>query len=170
MQSLRRQMQSLRRHRFLHLLHDTSPNTTKRATPTPHIVHLINQPRPEPYSIVVVLFSWVVLHVPLKTYNLINKHRQKYGQGHLPFSNEKLLLLLFSSCSHGKLDLQFSNSDSSTRSNHGQTYKANKIQLRTLHHNKRKALKERTKGQVSLLRLRERKKHGKRSQDGDSID
>ena len=44
------------------------------------------------------------------------------------------------------LILQSSNSDPSTRSNHGQTYKANnKIQLRTLHHNKRKALKERTK-------------------------
>ena len=35
------QLQSLRRHSFLHLLHHTSPNTTKRATPTPHIVHLI---------------------------------------------------------------------------------------------------------------------------------
>ena len=38
-------------------LHHTSPNTTKRATPTPHIVRLINQPRLEPYIIVVVLFS-----------------------------------------------------------------------------------------------------------------
>src|SRR6185312_4985853 len=54
-------------------LHHTSPNTTKRATPTPHIVHLINQPRPEPYSIVVVLFSWVVLHVPIKQNILVNK-------------------------------------------------------------------------------------------------
>ena len=46
----------------------------------------------------------------------------------------------------------------------GQTYKANKkIHLRTIHQNKRKALKERTKGQGSLLWLRERKKRGKRS-------
>ena len=52
-------------------LHHTNPNTTKLATPTPHIVHLINQPRSEPYSIVVVLFSWVVLHVPNKSYNLV---------------------------------------------------------------------------------------------------
>ena len=37
----------------------------------------------------------------------------------------------------------------------GQTYKANKkIHLRTIHHNKRKALKERTKGKGSLLWLR----------------
>ena len=35
----------------------------------------------------------------------------------MPFSNEKLLLLLFSSCSHEKLDLQSSNNDSSTRNN-----------------------------------------------------
>ena len=45
------------------------------------------------------------------------------------------------------LILQSSNSDPSTRSNHGQTYKANnKIHLRTIHQNKRKALKEHTKG------------------------
>ena len=69
------QLQSLRRHSFLHLLHHTNPNTTKRTTPTPHIVHLINQPRPEPYSIVVVLFSWVVLHIPIKQSILVNKHR-----------------------------------------------------------------------------------------------
>ena len=56
---------------------------------------------------------------------LVNKHREKYGQGHLPFSNEKLLLLLFSSCSLGKLDLQASNDDPSTRSNHRATNKAN---------------------------------------------
>ena len=49
---------------------------------------------------------------------LVNKHRQKDGQGHLPFSNEKLLLLLFNFCSLGTLDLQSSNSDPSTRSNH----------------------------------------------------
>ena len=34
-------------------------------------------------------------------------------------SNEKLLLLIFSSFSLGKLDHQTSNSDPSTRSNHG---------------------------------------------------
>jgi hypothetical protein len=46
----------------------------------------------------------------------------------------------------------------------GQTYKANKkIHLRTIHQNKRKALKERTKGYGLLLRLRERKKHEIRS-------
>ena len=45
------------------------------------------------------------------------------------------------------LILQSSNNDPSTRSIIEQTYKANKkIQLRTLHHNKRKALKECTKG------------------------
>ena len=44
----------------------------------------------------------------------------------------------------------------------GQTYKANKrIHLRTLHQNKRKTLKEYTKEQGLLLRLRERKKRGK---------
>ena len=95
--------------------------TTKQTTPTQHIVHLITQPRPEPYSIVVVRFSWVVLHVPIKSSIIINKHRQKYGQGHLPFSNEKLLLLLFSFCSLGILDLQTSNNDPSTRNN----YRAN---------------------------------------------
>ena len=46
--------------------------------------------------------------------------------------------------------------------NIGQTYKANnKIHLRIIHQNKRKTLKERTKGSGSLLRLRGRKKHRK---------
>ena len=46
----------------------------------------------------------MVLHVPIKSYHLVNKHRQKDGYGHLPFSNEKLLLLLFRSGSLGNLD------------------------------------------------------------------
>jgi hypothetical protein len=32
---------------------------------------LINQPRSEPYNIVVALFFWMVLHVPIKTYDLV---------------------------------------------------------------------------------------------------
>ena len=109
-------------------------------------------------------FLWWFSMFQLNHNTLVNKYRQKDGQGHLPFSNEKLLLLPFSFCSLGTLDLQSSISDPSTRSNHGQTYKANKkIYLRTLHHNKRKALKERTKGYGSLLRLRKRKKHRKRN-------
>ena len=45
------------------------------------------------------------------------------------------------------LILQSSNNDPSTQSNHWATYKANKkIQLRTIHQNKRKTLKEHTKG------------------------
>ena len=45
-----------------------------------------------------------------------------------------------------------------------QTYKANnKIHLRTIHQNKRKTLKEHTKGLGSLLWLGERKKSGKQN-------
>ena len=45
------------------------------------------------------------------------------------------------------LILQYSNSDSSTRSNHRANIQSNKkIQLRTIQQNKRKALKEYTKG------------------------
>ena len=36
----------------------------------------------------------------------------------MPFSNKKLLLLLFSFCSLGTLDLQSLNNDPSTRNNH----------------------------------------------------
>ena len=39
----------------------------------------------------------------------------------MPFSNKKLLLLLFNFCSLGTLDLQSSNDDPSTRSNHRAT-------------------------------------------------
>ena len=136
------QLQSLRRHSFVHMLHHTSPNTTKRATPTPHIVHLINQPRPEPYSIVVVLFSWVVLHVPIKSYNLVKSIDKKMvsvtclsptrsysycssALAHLEnlIFNLRTAILLLGACI-------------------GQTYKANKkIQLRTIHQNRRKTLK-----------------------------
>ena len=56
-----------------------NPHPPSETTPTQHIVHLITQPRPEPISIVVVLFSWVVLHVLIKAYDLVNKYRQKYG-------------------------------------------------------------------------------------------
>ena len=52
----------------------------------------------------VALFSWMVLHVPIKQSILVNKHTQKDGYVHLPFTNEKLLLLLFSFCSLGTLD------------------------------------------------------------------
>ena len=101
------QLQYLRRHSFLHLLHDTSPNTTKRATPTPHIVHLINQPRPGPYSIVVVLFFWVVLHVPIKSYNLvksIDRSMVRVTWLLLTKSYSYCSSLLFSSCSLRILD------------------------------------------------------------------
>ena len=73
---------------------------------------------------------------------------------------KKLLLLLFSSCSLGTLDLQSLNGDPSTRSNH----RAN-IQSKTTSTTKnntpiqrKKAQKEHTKRQGSLLRLRKRKK------------
>ena len=50
-------------------------------------------------------------------------------------------------CSLGKLDLQTSNSDPSTRSNHGANIQSKQqVQLRTIYQNKRKAFKERTKG------------------------
>ena len=65
------------------------------------------------------------------------------------FSNDKLLLLLFSSCSLGKFDLQASNSDPSTRTNHQATIQSKQqVQLRTIHQYKRKALKERTKNKA----------------------
>ena len=49
-------------------------------------------------------------------------------------------------CSLGKLDLQTSNSDPSTRSNHGANIQSKQqVQLKTIHQHKRKALKERTK-------------------------
>jgi hypothetical protein len=35
------------------------------------VITLPNEARPEPYSIVVALFSWVVLHVPIKSYDLV---------------------------------------------------------------------------------------------------
>ena len=60
---------------------------------------------------------------------------------------KKVLLLLFSSGSHGKLDLQSSNNDSSTRSNHRANIQSKQqVHLRTIHQNKKKALKEHTKG------------------------
>ena len=63
------------------------------------------------------------------------------------FPMKKILLLLFSFCSLGKLDLRSSNGDPSTRTNHGANIQVNKkIHLRTIHQNKRKALKEHTKG------------------------
>jgi hypothetical protein len=77
----------------------------------------------------------------------------------LPFSNKKLLLLHFSFCSLGTLDLQSSNSDPSTRSN--QRANIQSKQKDTSKNNtpkQKKALKERTKEESSLLWLRERKK------------
>ena len=45
------------------------------------------------------------------------------------------------------LILQSSNSDPSTRSNHGANIQSKQqVQLRTIHQNRRKTLKERTKG------------------------
>ena len=58
---------------------------------------------------------------------------------------KKVLLLFFSFCSLEKLDLQASNDDPSTWSNQRATYKANKVDLRTIHQNKIKAPKECTK-------------------------
>ena len=63
------------------------------------------------------------------------------------FPTKKVLLLLFSFCSHEKLDLQSSNSDPSTRSN--QRANIQSKQQDTSNNNtpnKRKALKEHTKG------------------------
>ena len=70
--------------------------------------------------------------------------------------------LLFSFCSLGTLDLQSSNSDPSTRSNHrANIQNKQQVQLRTIHQNKRKALKERTKGLglvVTVTRAQETQK------------
>ena len=67
----------------------------------------------------------------------------------MPFSNDNLLLLLFSFCSLANLDLQSSNSDPSTRSNHGANIQSKQqVQLRTIHQYKTKALKERTKNKA----------------------
>ena len=77
---------------------------------------------------------------------------------------KKILLLLFSFCSLGTLDLQSSNNDSSTRSDQRANIQSKqKDTTKNNTPNKRKALKECTKGYGSPLRLRERKKHGKRS-------
>ena len=60
---------------------------------------------------------------------------------------KKVLLLLFSFCSLEKLDLQSSNNDPSTQNNHRANIQSKQQeQLRTIHHNKKKALKEHTKG------------------------
>ena len=67
---------------------------------------------------------------------------------------KKVLLLLFSFCSLGTLDLQFSNSDPSTRSNQRATIQSK--QKDTTKNNtpkQRKALKESTKGLGLLLWL-----------------
>ena len=63
------------------------------------------------------------------------------------YPTKKVLLLLFSFCSLGKLDLQSSNNDPSTRSNQLATIQnKQQVQLRTIYQNKRKTLKEHTKG------------------------
>jgi len=65
---------------------------------------------------------------------LVNKHRQKDSYGHLSFSNKNLLLLLFSFCSLGTLDLQSSNINSSTRNNlRANIQSKQQEQLRTIH-------------------------------------
>ena len=87
----------------------------------------------------------------------------------MPFSNENLLSLPFSSCSLEKLDLQASNIDPFTRSNHrANIQNKQQVQLRATDQNKRKALKESTrntenKARVEKKRLSEDSKENKRS-------
>ena len=59
------------------------------------------------------------------------------------------------------LILQASNNDPSTRSNHRANIQSKQEQLRTVHQNKIKDFKERSKGEGSILRLRQCKKRGK---------
>ena len=62
------------------------------------------------------------------------------------YPTKKVLLLLFSFCSLGKLDLQSSNNDPSTRSNHRANIQSKQQDItKNNTPNKRKALKDRTK-------------------------
>jgi len=98
----------------------------------------------------VVLFSWVVLHVPIKSYNLVNKAQIEVWLGSLAFHQQKnysyCSSLLFSSCSLAILDSSSFNNDPSTRNNHRQHTKQIIGTTKNNTPNKRKALKERTKG------------------------
>ena len=60
---------------------------------------------------------------------------------------KNVLLLLFSFCSLGKLDLQSSNNDPSTRNNHGANIQIKQEDTsKNITSKQRKTLKERTKG------------------------
>ena len=50
-----------------------NPKSTNQTPQAWHIDHIITCPRPKPCSIVIVRFSWVVLHVPIKSYHLVIK-------------------------------------------------------------------------------------------------
>ena len=63
------------------------------------------------------------------------------------YPTKKVLLLLFSFCSLGKLDLQSSNNDPSTRNNHGANIQIKQEDTsKNITPKQRKTLKERTKG------------------------
>ena len=63
------------------------------------------------------------------------------------FPTKNVLLLLFSFCSLGKLDLQSSNNDPSTRNNHGANIQIKQEDTsKNITSKQRKTLKERTKG------------------------
>ena len=145
-----------------------NPKSTNQTPQPRHIDHLITQPRPEPCSIVVVRFSWVVLHVPIKSYHLVNKVQIEVWLGSLAFLQRKATLTaLHCSSAFAHLELLIFNLQTAIlllEAINEQPYKSNKkIHLRTIQQNKRKTLKESTKGQGLLLRLRERKKHRKRN-------
>ena len=73
---------------------------------------------------------------------LVNKHRQKDGLGHLPFSNENLLLLLFSSGSLGNLDSSiFEQRSFYSKQSWANIQSKQQVQLRTIHQSKKRLKK-----------------------------